>query len=86
MDAVSAGQLASAVNEAELEIQHVIDAEEEAQEEVAEAVQQARRERLRDDVLGMVCPTDWTIQADEPPGAALFCHQLLTPEATMLTT
>lgn len=42
--------------------------EEDAQEEVAEAVQQQRRERLRDDVLNMVCPSDWTVQALEPPG------------------
>jgi hypothetical protein len=41
---------------------------EEVQEEVAEAVQSARKERLRDDLLGMVCPSDWTIQAPEPPG------------------
>ena len=41
---------------------------EEVQEEVAEAVQSARKERLRDDLLGMVCPSDWTIQAAEPPG------------------
>lgn len=41
---------------------------EEVHEEVAEAVQSARKERLRDDLLGMVCPTDWTIQAPEPPG------------------
>ena len=64
------------------------------QEEVAEAVQQARRERLRDDVLGMVCPSDWTIQAEEPPGAAWprtpfaahanSSHQQLTVTITML--
>lgn len=48
--------------------EHVVDEEGEAREEVAEAVQQQRRERLRDDVLGMVCPSDWTIQAPEPPG------------------
>lgn len=42
--------------------------DEEVQEEVAEAVQSARKERLRDDLLGMVCPVDWTIQAAEPPG------------------
>ncbi len=41
---------------------------EEVQEEVAEAVQSARKERLRDDLLGMVCPSNWTIQAPEPPG------------------
>lgn len=64
---MSAGQTVDAT---EVEIQRVIDAEEEAREEVAETVQQARRERLRDNVLSMVCPTDWTIQAEEPPGTA----------------
>ncbi|KAL0039084.1 hypothetical protein WJX77_007371 [Trebouxia sp. C0004] len=48
--------------------------EEEVQEEVAEAVQSARKERLRDDLLGMVCPSDWTIQAPEPPGLKLPLH------------
>ncbi|KAL0047258.1 hypothetical protein WJX82_010979 [Trebouxia sp. C0006] len=47
---------------------------EEVQEEVAEAVQSARKERLRDDLLGMVCPSDWTIQAPEPPGLKLPLH------------
>ncbi len=42
--------------------------DEEVREEVAEAVQSARKEQLRDDLLGMVCPSDWTIQAPEPPG------------------
>lgn len=43
-------------------------AEAEVHEEVAEAVQAARKEGLRDDLLGMVCPSDWTIQAPEPLG------------------
>ena len=73
--AVSAGQAADVTD---VEIQRVIDAEEEAQEEVAEAVQQARREQLRDDVLSMVCPTDWTIQAEEPPGQALLVPSAAT--------
>lgn len=42
--------------------------EAEVREEVAEAVQAARREGLRDDLLGMVCPSDWTTQAPEPLG------------------
>ena len=42
--------------------------EAEVHEEVAEAVQAARKEGLRDDLLGMVCPSDWTIQAPEPLG------------------
>ena len=44
------------------------DEEEQKREEVAEDVQTERKERLRDDLLSMVCPTDWTIQAPEPPG------------------
>ena len=40
----------------------------EVHEEVAEVVQAARKEGLRDDLLGMVCPSDWTIQAPEPLG------------------
>lgn len=42
--------------------------EEEAHEEAEGAIQQQRREQLRDDVLNMVCPSDWTVQAPEPPG------------------
>lgn len=42
--------------------------EAEVHEEVAEALQAARKEGLRDDLLGMVCPSDWTIQAPEPLG------------------
>ena len=42
--------------------------EAEVHEEVAEAVQMVRKARLRDDLLGMVCPVDWTIQAPEPLG------------------
>lgn len=42
--------------------------EAEVHEEVAEAVQAARKEGLRDALLGMVCPSDWTIQAPEPLG------------------
>lgn len=48
------------------------DEEEQKREEVAEDVQLERKERLRDDLLSMVCPTDWTIQAPEPPGICLF--------------
>ena len=51
--------------------------EEEMQEEVAEAVQAARKERLRDDLLGMVCPSDWTIEAPEPAGIATAVCSLL---------
>lgn len=40
----------------------------EVHEEVAEAVQAARKEGLRDTLLGMVCPSDWTTQAPEPLG------------------
>ena len=70
----------------EMSGEHVVDEEEEAREEVAEAVQQQRRERLRDDVLGMVCPSDWTIQAPEPPGIkrtqvdCCMCIAAITPE------
>lgn len=49
------------------------DEEEQQREEVAEPVQAARKERLRDDLLNMVCPTDWTIQAPEPPGMFIPC-------------
>ena len=46
--------------------------EAEVHEEVAEAVQAARKEGLRDDLLGMVCPSDWTIQAPEPLGTLIL--------------
>ena len=52
--------------------------EREVHEEVADAVQAARKERLRDDLLSMVCPSDWTIQAPEPlgksPALGLLSH------------
>lgn len=55
-------------NTGEVDIGVLSDDEQEVREEVAEAVQAARKEQLRDDLLGMVCPSDWTIQAPEPPG------------------
>ena len=55
-------------NTGEGDVSVLSDDEQEVREEVAEAVQAARKEQLRDDLLGMVCPSDWTIQAPEPPG------------------
>ena len=55
-------------NTGEVDVGVLSDDEQELREEVAEAVQAARKEQLRDDLLGMVCPSDWTIQAPEPPG------------------
>lgn len=49
--------------------------EAEVREEVAEAVQAARKEGLRDDLLGMVCPSDWKIQAPEPLGTLPCLHR-----------
>lgn len=66
-----------------MEFEYGIDGEEEAREEVAEAVQQQRRERLRDDVLGMVCPADWTVQAPEPPGNKLTVASLCSLSVEM---
>lgn len=52
----------------ELDIDAMSTDEAEVHEEVAEAVQAVRKDCLRDDLLGMVCPADWTIQAPEPLG------------------
>ena len=62
--------------EDEVDIDAMSTDEAEVHEEVAEAVQAARKEGLRNDLLGMVCPSDWTIQAPEPLGTLnmpLFC-------------
>lgn len=57
--------------------------EAEVHEEVAEAVQAARREGLRDDLLGIVCPSDWTTQAPEPLGT--LHHNFLTLQVSTVT-